>query len=199
MTAYAYPDEPHVRRHGPRGYASPASFRPWLRDEFAFRCVYCLVREQWGRTNGLFDVDHFVPVAIKAEGMLEYDNLLYSCRACNAAKWLQTIPDPCVALIASALQVQEDGRLVATTRDATRIIRVLGLNDPEQIEMRLLWLGVIALAKQHDPALYARLMGFPTDLPDLRRLRPPEGNTRPAGVAASYYALAEAGKLAPSY
>jgi hypothetical protein len=36
MTAFTYPAEPHRRRHGPQGYADAASYRPWLRDEFAF-------------------------------------------------------------------------------------------------------------------------------------------------------------------
>src|SRR5258708_6259440 len=45
---FQYPAAPHVRRHGPQGYADAASFRPWLRDEFTFRCVYCLQREVWG-------------------------------------------------------------------------------------------------------------------------------------------------------
>jgi len=34
MTAFTYPPEPHVRRHGPQRYADAASYRPWLRDEF---------------------------------------------------------------------------------------------------------------------------------------------------------------------
>ena len=42
---FSYPAAVHVRRHGPQGYADYASYRPWLRDEFAFRCVYCLLRD----------------------------------------------------------------------------------------------------------------------------------------------------------
>ena len=49
---FVYPASPHVRRHGPMGYADHASFRPWLRDEFAFRCVYCLRRETMGQEFG---------------------------------------------------------------------------------------------------------------------------------------------------
>jgi hypothetical protein len=45
MPAFTYPAEPHLRRHGPQGYVDAASYRPWLRDDFAFRCVYCLFRE----------------------------------------------------------------------------------------------------------------------------------------------------------
>ncbi len=42
---FAYPPAPHVRRNGPQGYADYQSYRPWLRDEFSFRCVCCLLRE----------------------------------------------------------------------------------------------------------------------------------------------------------
>ncbi len=39
MSPFIYPARPHTRRHGPQGYAGYASYRPWLRDEFSFRCV----------------------------------------------------------------------------------------------------------------------------------------------------------------
>ena len=55
MNPFRYPEQPHVRRHGPQGYVTLESYRPWLRDEFTFRCVYCLLREQWGRARGSFD------------------------------------------------------------------------------------------------------------------------------------------------
>lgn len=45
---FDYPELAHQRRHGPQGYAGYHSDRPWLRDEFEFRGVYCLIREQWG-------------------------------------------------------------------------------------------------------------------------------------------------------
>ena len=67
MEPFIYPAEAHVRRHGPQGYASANSFRPWLRDEFAFRCVYCLLREQWGLVRATFDLDHFLPVSSRPE------------------------------------------------------------------------------------------------------------------------------------
>lgn len=61
MEPFEYPGAAHQRRHGPQGYRLPDSYRPWLRDEFAFRCVYCLIREQWGRVTAEFDVDFFLP------------------------------------------------------------------------------------------------------------------------------------------
>jgi hypothetical protein len=75
MTPFLYPSQPHVRRHGPQGYADGESYRPWLRDEFAFRCVYYLFREQWGRVVGTFTIDHFLPVSLHPEQERTYDNL----------------------------------------------------------------------------------------------------------------------------
>ncbi len=43
--AFTYPPPVTERRHGPGGYVDYGSYRPWLRDEFVFRCVYCLNRD----------------------------------------------------------------------------------------------------------------------------------------------------------
>ena len=67
MTPYRYPEKRHRRRHGPEGYEDLQSFRPWLRDEFLFRCVYCLQREQWPNIVGAFHIEHFRAVAIAPE------------------------------------------------------------------------------------------------------------------------------------
>jgi hypothetical protein len=55
----AYPSVPHRRRHEPRGYQDYREFKPWLRDEFTFRCVYCLEREAWYPDRAAsFSVEH---------------------------------------------------------------------------------------------------------------------------------------------
>lgn len=46
MNPFVYAAFPNLRRRGPRGYRRHESYRDWLRDEFSFRCVYCLNREQ---------------------------------------------------------------------------------------------------------------------------------------------------------
>jgi 5-methylcytosine-specific restriction endonuclease McrA len=94
MNPFTYPATAHQRKHGPHGYAEAESFRPWLRDEFRFRCVYCLQREQWGKLRGSYSLDHFLPQAFYPEQALASDNLLYSCSACNAGKGAQRIPNP---------------------------------------------------------------------------------------------------------
>jgi hypothetical protein len=59
---FVYPDRPHVRKHGPAGYADYAAYKPWLRDDLHFRCVYCLERERWDRSgHAAFGVDHVKP------------------------------------------------------------------------------------------------------------------------------------------
>jgi hypothetical protein len=193
------PGTPHQRRHGPQGYAQLDGFRPWLRDEFDFRCIYCLFREQWGRVRGNFDLDHFHPVASYSERALAYDNLLYCCATCNTAKGAQTVPNPELVLLATDVWVKDDGSLAARTPAARRLIKVLGLDDPEYTEFRLLWLGIAALASRYDPPLLQKLMGYPGDLPDLARFRPPGGNTRPEGINHSHYARKHQGVLPLTY
>ncbi len=199
MTAFRYPFQPHVRRHGPRGYADVESYRPWLRDEFAFRCVYCLFREQWGRVVGTFDIDHFLPVTFHPEQERTYDNLLYACASCNAVKGKRNVPDATAVLLDPGVRVTEDGVIHADTPEAARLIERLGLDSPQSTEFRLLWIGIVALAERFDPSLYRRLMGFPNDLPDLHRLHPPGGNTRPEGVATSSFAKRRDGTLLATY
>jgi hypothetical protein len=199
MNAFLYPSQPHVRRHGPQGYADVESYRQWLRDEFTFRCVYCLFREQWGRVVGAFDIDHFLPISLFPDRERTYDNLLYACATCNAVKGKRETPDATAVLLNPDVRVTEDGAIHADGREAARLIELLGLNSPQSTEFRLLWIGIVALAERYDPPLYRRLMGFPDDLPDLGRLRPPGGNSKVEGVRASYLARRRDNALPATY
>ena len=195
MTAFLYPAQPLVRRHAPQGYADVESYRPWLRDEFTFRCVYCLFREQSGRVAGTFDIDHFLPVSLRPELEWTYDNLLYACASCNAVKGKRDVPDPTTVLLDLGVRITEDGVIHADSPQAARLIELLGLDSPQSTEFRMLWIGIVALAERYDPALHRRLMGCPDDLPDLKRLRPPGGNARPEGVKTSYFVKRRDGTL----
>src|ERR1700730_4200625 len=125
MNPFLYSPAPDTRRPRPGGYSDSESDRPWLRDEFSFRCVYCLFREQWGRVKAGFSLDHFLPAAVHPELERSYDNLLYTCTACNLSKGATLLPDPTQMLVDGAILVREDGRIEGTTREAQRIIRVL--------------------------------------------------------------------------
>ena len=194
---FSYPAAPHVRRHAPRGYANHSEFRAWLRDDFAFRCVYCLLREVW--VPGGFHLDHFVPVSLRPDLATEYDNLLYACGPCNLGKQDARLPDPTASLLEESVEVQESGLLLAKTKPAKRIIARLALNRPSYCRFRRLWISVFQMARDDNPELLRQVLGFPTDLPDLSKLRPPGGNAKPDGVEQSYFRLRERGELPETY
>jgi len=169
---FEYPDTPHVRRHGPTGYLDVARYRPWLRDEYEFRCVYCLRREVWEPDTSVFEVEHWRPVVTHPEVATDYENLRYSCSACNSAKGAGLVPDPCVALTSSAVRVHLDGRLEPVTPPARRVIRLLDLNDPQYVVWRGRLMRILSLAAVHAPDLHRELLALPADLPDLPNLKP---------------------------
>jgi 5-methylcytosine-specific restriction endonuclease McrA len=92
--AFTYPAAAEHRRHGPSGYSTYESYRPWLRDEFVFRCAYCLLRESWGRYTGEFDLDHFIPQTRDASRIADYENLVYCCHGSNSKREVSTFPTP---------------------------------------------------------------------------------------------------------
>jgi hypothetical protein len=196
---FTYPAVAHVRRHGPRGYADYESYRPWIRDGFAFRCVYCLIREIWGPVQGVYALDHFLPVVARPDLALEYDNVLYGCVSCNLSKGRQVTPDPLCYLLDPVVHVAENGVIHAETPAAGKLIEMLRLNRPRLCEFRGLWIRIVRLAARCDPALLRQLLGYPAELPDLSSLRPPDGNARPAGVAQSHRARRQRGELPDTY
>jgi hypothetical protein len=195
---FDYPIVQEHRRHGPEGYATYESYRSWLRDEFDFRCVYCLNRETWGRFESEFELDHFEPQALKPQSTLDYLNLVYACRRCNAAKGDRTVSDPMRKLRAPLVAALPDGTLTWSDRETQRLILQLDLNSPTLKAWRVMWLRVVALAEVHDRDLYFQLVGFPKELPDLTKLRPPR-NTRKEGLADCWFARRQRGLLPASY
>ena len=203
---FTYPTTAHVRRHGPRGYKEYQAFKPWLRDEFAFRCVYCLLRERWFPPffSALFSVDHLVPQSRSPALPGVYENLVYACVACNARKqdaW--PFLDPCAEPLNEHLQIRQDGTIEGRTVAGQRTIKILQLDRQELSHFRreLLELERIAAAhpRSQTTQRFRELMSFPDDLPDLALLRPPEGNGRSQGVGESYFAKRQQGILAESY
>lgn len=198
MHPFSYPVQPIVRRHGPRGYRDLESFRPWLRDDFCFRCVFCLRREVWDRPTSMH-IDHFRPTRDAQSERSEYDNLLYACSRCNLVKSSQTTPDPGQEFLSDRVQVTEQGEIATFDVNALRLIAQLRLNSPEMVHFRRLWIEIVAMAQSVDEKLTKYLLGFPDDLPNLRLLSPPQGNDRPEGVEQSYWAQRERHELPETY
>ena len=203
---FAYPTRPHARRHGPSGYVSVESYKDWLRDEFQFRCVYCLFREQWYPDGkAAFGVDHVRPRSQSQHRSLltDYENLVYACNQCNALKGTSLLLDPCQEAFANHVRLVSGGQLEGLTREGRLLITRLDLNGPERIAHRVRYLGLYRLLRTlaedaEERAVLLDLFGYPDDLPDLARLRPP-ANSRPGGVADCYYRRKSEGRLAAVY
>lgn len=185
---FNYENEPRQRKHGPIGYSAYSRFRPWLRDEFDFRCAYCLNREQWGVLKGSFDLDHFIPREIDPSLELVYDNLVYACHRCNLTKSSGIIPDPHKHAFGECLQFNDDGMLSALNKEGELLLDLMDLNDPDLVKFRALIVEIVALAEQASRDLIlSRMFEVPADSPNLKNLRPPGGNTRPKGLQRCWY------------
>jgi hypothetical protein len=200
---FAYPEAPYVRRHGPRGYTDYTAFKPWLRDEFCFRCVYCLCRERWhpGGEAG-FSVDHVEAQAHAPHRVGAYANLVYACLSCNSAKRDQRLPDPCTVGYASLLRVRGGGDVEGLSPAGAEMIAALGLNRPHLREYRHRILGLLQRFRQTTRGQQAdlpRWFGYPDDLPELAALRPPGGNDHPEGIAQSHFERRQRGELPETY
>ena len=195
---FDYPERREHRRHGPAGYAAYESYRPWLRDEFDFRCVYCLKRETWDQVTFEFELDHFQPQSLNPQLRLDYLNLVYACRRCNAVKGGQTVDDPFFLLRSPSVTMLPDGSLQPHDTRAHQLIRQLDLNSPRLKSWRVMWMRIVHLAKDRDPGLYFQLVGFPQDLPDLKKRRPPQ-NLRKEGLEHCWFARRERGNLPAAY
>ncbi len=199
ITAFDYPAQKHVRRHGPVGYSDYASYRDWLRDEFSFRCAFCLQREQWVRVGGTFHIDHFIPQAVDPSLKCEYDNLLYVCATCNAKKSDLAVPDPCKVAYGECIRVLPTGEIESLNDTGELLIDLLRLDDAPVTAYRRRWLETWqALLNSGNHAAYNEWMRYPDDLPDLDRKQEKQ-NRRPNGIAESAFERQRRGELPSSY
>ena len=194
---YAYPPNAHQRRHGPAGYADYKSYRPWLEDEFSFRCVYCLKRMVWAPTD-IWAVDHLTPQHEAPHLECDYDNLVFACQFCNLRKGPNRVPDPCQVAYGACLRVERDGTITALNDSGRRLEKVLRLNHRCHVEGRREMIHLLSVLAEHDKAEFERLMGFPTQLPDLEKTKPPH-NRRPQGILESHFAKRQRGELPAVY
>ncbi len=202
---FQYPAQPHQRRHGPRGYVTDRLYKVWLRDEFCFRCVYCLSRELW-EPNGsdAFGVEHIAPRAVAPERTGDYDNLLYSCLMCNACRGAEPLPfDPSAIALAMHLRIRDDGTVEALTRQGRLLCDLCHLNRPALVQFRVYLLDLVEhLVSQPNPQperILQHVLGFPDHLPNLRSRRPPGGNARPEGIDNSWFERRRRGELPAAY
>ena len=203
---FAYPLVPHSPAQGPRGYTDYASYKPWLRDDFAFRCAYCLTRERWHPSgHDGFGVDHVVAQAVAPLLVVSYAHLAYACNNCNSAKGVAPLPwSPLEQAIGLHVAVRHDGFAVALSTDGEDWILAFRLNNAGRVGLRLEKLVILRSKQTHpDDAdidhLYCRAFGYPDDLPDLSVLRPPGGNAVAGSETRSHFTRPSRGELAEVY
>ena len=150
---FAYPLTPHTPTHAPAGYADSTSYKPWLRDDFAFRCAYCLTRERWNASptgHASFGADHVEAQSVAPNLITQYYNLMYACNPCNSAKRNQRIGiDPRTDAMARLLSVDAEGIVHALALHAKLMIEVFDLNEPGRISLRLEKLVILRSKKTH--------------------------------------------------
>lgn len=153
LNPFLYPKSPHRRRVQPPSYSFYARYKPFLKQEFMSRCVYCRLPDGLkGEDN--FGVDHYRPQSKFPELTTTYTNLFYACNCCNRrkgnfwpteAQWQtrQFIPNPCEHVMFDHLRYR--GVRVETRTPAGALAeRVLILNDEDSVGYREFVLGVIA-------------------------------------------------------
>jgi hypothetical protein len=199
VTPFSYPGGAHNRRHGPGGYDNYGSYRDWVRDEFCFRCVFCLNRELWYVRLGSFEIDHFVPQAVAPELALDYDNLIYICKRCNSVKSDLDVPDPCKVSFGDCMRLLESGEFEYLNDNGELLIDVLNLNESERVRYRLLIITTLnSIHPDKADEVLPLWLGFPEELPDLADKRNPL-NSRPEGIAQSWFQKKLRGELPAIY
>jgi hypothetical protein len=114
---FQYPATPFSRSHGPSGYVNYQSYKPFLRDDFSYRCFFCLTRERWAPSgHEEFSVDHIAPRSLAPERINDYDNLLYAWCSCNRIRQDGRLPleitDECLA---NHVEIHADGTIASLT------------------------------------------------------------------------------------
>ena len=190
---FQYPLSPLVRKHAPGGCKHWEPYRDWLRDDFDFRCVYCLQRERWGKRRAVFAIDHIVSRA-NGGATCDYGNLAYTCASCNSAKSDSAVPHPEQHAYGKCVEVDNEGRIHAKNREGKLMIRTLLLDDEENTGFRRDRIRELETLAKHDLEQFERMMSFPDDLPDLQSKRSPR-NAKPDSWKQSHHAMNNAGKI----
>lgn len=180
--------ETRTRLYQPQ-YQSYSSYKDHLRDEFDFRCGYCLSREIWQDALS-FAIDHWLPQDARPELKADYDNLIYSCAPCNNFKRALLLElKPLEDNLDDHIAFDEEGVAVGRTEKGTELVRILRLNDDERLGFRQFVLETWKLAEQKKPEL---VLGFPSQerLPDLSQKRPYDSATENC-----YFKMSENGSL----
>ena len=123
------------------------AYRALLRQDFEFRCAYCLRHEFFFGGGEAGEIDHFRPRHLFPNLENEYRNLYWSCRKCNAIKggtWPSEAQaerglrflDPCAENSDDHWQTHPDGTVTALTTVGRYTVRHIRLDRPTLTQFR---------------------------------------------------------------
>jgi len=138
-----------IRKHHPPYSKDYTKYKPYLRQDFNYRCAYCTIHE--GEFGGLrnFAVEHFRPKWKFPELECEYTNLYYACCVCNDYKGRRWPSDEDIAeglrfsdsceedIYEVHFCEQNDGRLKPLTVCGDYTITHIRLNRLHLVRLRL--------------------------------------------------------------
>lgn len=136
-------------------------FRPFVREDFAECCAYCLLAEILAGGQENFQLDHFRPQSLFPALIKDFYNLYYTCYSCNHGKlnaWpsaqLEALGycfiDYCQELFSTHFREAEDGQWLPLTPAATYTETRLRLNRDHLIRLRG-WLRKLAILNNDGP------------------------------------------------
>ena len=136
-----YPTKKHQRTEIPPVYANYRDYKPYLKDEFSGRCVYCRKADS-GQDPGSFHVEHYKPKYLFSELVNVYINLFYACASCNrfksnywSAKKSKQVLNPCNHVMSQHLVFASE--LVEKRSSQGRLnMELLRLNNAEAVSYR---------------------------------------------------------------
>ncbi|MCX5795035.1 MAG: hypothetical protein NTY77_06045 [Elusimicrobia bacterium] len=134
-------------------------WKPHLRQEAQYQCVYCAIHEACFGGERNFHVEHFKPKSRFKTLINRYDNLFYSCAICNTFKgsqWpghvgnnfsLVGFIDPSKVDYCAIFSVDAHAGLLSAGNNAGRfMIEQLYLNRPQLLSERRIASAVRALS-----------------------------------------------------
>lgn len=125
------------------------AFRPHVRQDFEYRCAYCLLEELWAGGEENFELDHFRPRSRFPDRTDDFYNLYYACHPCNhlkADRWPTPeleqggicLVDLCQDDFEAHFLPQADGTWAPLTPSAAYTIDAMRLNRTHLATLRAL-------------------------------------------------------------
>ncbi len=147
------------RQPPPPAQRNYQAYKPFLREDFAYQCVYCQLHENDAGGPRFFTVEHFRPKSLFPYLRTAYSNLLYGCAICNTFKgddWPaddavaagRGYIDPCEHDYGQHLAMTADFQIQGLTDVGQYMVAHLRLNRPQLQKLRRLRQEAAALDQQ---------------------------------------------------